>query len=85
MIDDVDGDEAPDLVEAPAVSPAAGSYAAGQLITVTTATPGATIAYTLNGVDPVETDAAVVSGGTLVAGDYTLKAKAWKQGFPPAP
>ena len=29
----------------------------------------------------METDTAVPSGGTLVAGTYTLKAKAWKTGF----
>jgi alpha-tubulin suppressor-like RCC1 family protein len=67
-------------VEAPTFSPAAGTYAAGQLITIATATPGATIHYTLNGVDPTASDPTIASGGTITAGNFTLKAAAWKTG-----
>ena len=67
-------------VAAPTFNPTGGTYAAGQTITVASATSGATIRYTINGVDPVETDTTIASGGTLTAGNYTLKAKAWKTG-----
>ena len=72
-------------VAAPTLLPSSGSIPAGQLITVATATPGATITYTLNGVDPIESDASVASGGTLVGGSHTYKAKAWKAGATPSP
>jgi alpha-tubulin suppressor-like RCC1 family protein len=67
-------------VAAPTLTPTGGSYSAGQTITVATATPGATITYTLNGADPVQSDAPVPADGKLVVGSYTLKAKAWKTG-----
>jgi alpha-tubulin suppressor-like RCC1 family protein len=71
-------------VAAPTLAPTGGNYSSGQLITAATATPGATITYTLNGIDPVQSDASVPSDGKLVVGDYTLKAKAWKTGASPS-
>ncbi len=71
-------------VAAPTLTPSSGGVTAGQLITVSTSTPGATITYTLTGVDPVASDATVASGGSLVAGPYTYKAKAWKTGDSPS-
>jgi len=68
------------VVATPTFTPDAGTYAAGQTITVSTATAGATIYYTINGVDPTTSDPIIPSGGTLVAGNYTLKAKAIKTG-----
>jgi len=73
------------VVEAPTFTPDAGTYPAGQPITVATPTPGATITYTLNGGDPTVTDATVPPSGILIAGNYTLKAKAWKTGCNPSP
>ena len=67
-------------VAAPTFSPTAGAYAAGQAITVSTATPDATIRYTTTGVDPTTTSTAIVSGTTLIVGNFTLKAKAFKTG-----
>jgi alpha-tubulin suppressor-like RCC1 family protein len=67
-------------VAAPVFSPVAGTYAAGQAITVTSATTGATIRYTVDGRDPTDTDTVIASGGTLVIGNYTLKARASKTG-----
>jgi alpha-tubulin suppressor-like RCC1 family protein len=67
-------------VATPTFTPDAGTYAAGQTITVSTSTPGATIRYTLTGADPTTTDPVVPSGGTIVAGNFTLKATAFKAG-----
>jgi alpha-tubulin suppressor-like RCC1 family protein len=68
-------------VAAPVFSPSAGAYTAGQAIAVSTATSGATITYTLNGTNPTPADPGIASGGTLLAGNYTLKATAWKAGL----
>ena len=67
-------------VAAPTFDPVAGSYAAGQAITVSTATAGATIRYTTTGIDPTESSSWVASGSTLIVGNFTLKAKAFKTG-----
>jgi alpha-tubulin suppressor-like RCC1 family protein len=72
-------------VAAPTLTPSSGAVTAGQIITVSTSTPGATITYTVNGVDPVQTDALVPSSGALIAGNYTYKARAWKTGAAPSP
>ena len=60
----------------PTFSPVAGTYAAGQTVTLSSTTPGATIRYTINGVDPTSNDPGLASGGTLTLGNYTLKAAA---------
>ena len=65
---------------APTFSPTAGSYTAGQAITINTATTGATIRYTTNGAEPTETSASLAPGGTIIVGNYTLKAKTFKSG-----
>jgi alpha-tubulin suppressor-like RCC1 family protein len=67
-------------VATPTFSPDAGTYAAGATTTVATATSGATIYYTLTGVAPTTSDPIVASGGTLVIGNFTLKAYATKTG-----
>lgn len=69
---------------APAFTPTAGTYAAGQLITVTAPSVGSTMRYTVNGAEPTTSDPVIASGSTLVAGNYTLKAKAWKTGADPS-
>ena len=68
-------------VAAPVFSPAGGSYAPTQLITVTCATTAAVIRYTTDGREPTEADASIATGGTLVVGNYTLKARAFKSGL----
>jgi alpha-tubulin suppressor-like RCC1 family protein len=77
----------PDTSAAPVVfSPPAGVYASRRTITLTTATSGAAIHYTTNGVDPTEADPAVASGGTVVVDqDLPLKAKVWKDGMTASP
>jgi alpha-tubulin suppressor-like RCC1 family protein len=68
-------------VGTPVFSVPAGTYTAVQNVTLTSATPGATIRYTTNGVDPTASDP-VVSGPVAVTQSLTLKAKAWKSGIP---
>ena len=62
----------------PIFNPTAGTYIAGQLVTVTSPSTGSTVHYTINGAEPTESDPIIASGSTLVVGNYTLKAKAWK-------
>jgi len=65
---------------APTFNPTAGTYVAGQAVTVTSPSIGSTVHYTINGAEPTTGDPTIASGGTLVVGNYTLKAKAWKTG-----
>jgi len=62
----------------PTFNPTAGTYVAGQLVTLTSPSSGSTMRYTLNGAEPTTSDPTIASGATLVVGNYTLKAKAWK-------
>lgn len=73
------------VTAAPTFSLAPGSYAAGTTVTVSTTTPGATINYTLDGSEPLTTHPTITSGGALVIGNYTLKAKAWASGQTSSP
>jgi alpha-tubulin suppressor-like RCC1 family protein len=72
-------------VAAPTLTPTAGTYAAGQLITISCDTPGADIHYRLDGVDPTQNDPVIASGGQLVMGSVTLTARAWKTGLTVSP
>ncbi len=71
------------VVATPVISPTAGTYAAGQVITASTATPGAALTFTTNGVAPTSTSSTFPSGG-IVAGNFTLKVAAWKTGATPS-
>lgn len=69
----------------PTISPAANTYARIKNVTVTCATTGAVIHYTVNGNDPLETDPIVTSGAVVkVPRGATLKAKAWKTSRTPS-
>jgi alpha-tubulin suppressor-like RCC1 family protein len=70
---------------APAVSPASGTYDAGQLITIQSPEPGATVTYTLNGAEPTVNDSLVPPSGTLVMGNFVLKVKAFRTGATTSP
>jgi alpha-tubulin suppressor-like RCC1 family protein len=70
---------------APTLNPTSGTYTAGQQITVTAPITGTTMRYSLNGLEPTTSDPEIVSGGMLVAGNYTLKVKAWKTGATDSP
>ena len=73
------------VTAAPTFSLAPGSYAAGTAVTVSTATPGATINYTLDGAEPLVTHPTIATGASLVIGNFTLKAKAWASGQTSSP
>lgn len=67
----------------PSFSLAPATYTTDRTTTVTTVTPGATIRYTTNGVEPTEADPIVASGGTLaIDRTMTLKAKTFSAGVP---
>ncbi|MGH2688163.1 MAG: chitobiase/beta-hexosaminidase C-terminal domain-containing protein, partial [Actinomycetota bacterium] len=67
-------------------SPGPGSYPTARTVTLTTATTGAVIRYTTNGLDPTEADPSVVSGGTVVVDrEMPLKTKAFNTGMTPSP
>jgi alpha-tubulin suppressor-like RCC1 family protein len=68
-------------VGATSFSPDAGSYSAGQQVTITNTTPSVVIRYTTNGVEPTETDPVIASGSTIVAGNFTLKARGYVTGW----
>lgn len=72
-------------VAMPALSPVGGDYPSSRLVTVSTATSGATIRYTTNGLEPTETDPTIVSGGSLLVDRaIRVRAKAFKDGLTPS-
>jgi alpha-tubulin suppressor-like RCC1 family protein len=71
------------VVATPALSPTGGTYPAGTIVSVSSATPGATLRYTLNGATPTASDPVVPSAG-ISAGNFTLKVGAWKTGCTPS-
>lgn len=69
------------VTAAPVFTPGAGTYAPGQVVTVSCETAGATIRFTMDGRDPTATDPIIANNGTLILGNYTLKARAFKTGI----
>jgi alpha-tubulin suppressor-like RCC1 family protein len=67
------------VVATPQLSHTSGTYPHNQAITITTATPGATLHYTLTGATPTTADPIVPAGG-LAVGNYTLKVAGFKAG-----
>jgi hypothetical protein len=65
---------------APVFSPAAGTYAAAQTVTISDSTPGATIYYTANGTTPT-TSSTQYSGAITVSSTETLEAIATATGY----
>ncbi len=72
-------------VSTPTFNPDGGAYSTVKIVTVDCASPDVEIRYTLNGVDPVLTDASIVAGDTLtIDRNQTLRAKAWRDGWTPS-
>jgi hypothetical protein len=67
---------------APEFSPAAGAYSAGQSITITSLTGGASIRYTTDGSTPTSSYGTVYSSPVSITQNTTLKAIAYKSGLP---
>lgn len=73
------------VVSTPRFEPDGAVSAFAQDVRVTTSTPGALIHYTLNGLDPTESDPSVSSGSFIrVERTATLKARAFKSGLVPS-
>ena len=70
-------------VATPSFSPPGGSYESAQTVTITTATAGAAITYTLNGSEPTASSMAY-TGPIQVSADAAFKAKAFKAGMDPS-
>ena len=69
-------------VGTPTFNPGGGTYGSAQSVTVATVTPGATLRYTTNGVEPSPSDPVVASGSALpVGGTLTLKVKGWRDNW----
>lgn len=66
---------------APSFSPASGTYTTPQTVTLSSATSGATIRYTLDGSAPSATNGIVYSGPFPVGASATVKAVAYKTGL----
>jgi len=73
----------PDLetVEKPTASPAAGTYPTAQNVTLTTATTGAAIYYTIDGTTPTKNPSTLYSSAISVSATTTVKAIAVKEGM----
>jgi len=67
-------------VATPTFSPAAGTYASAQTVTISDGTSGATIYYTTNGTTPT-TSSSVYSSAITVSATETLEAIATKTGY----
>jgi len=72
-------------VEAPSFLPIPGEYASAQDVTITTATPGATIVYTTDGSTPTQINGLVYAGPIHIASNTTLKAFAFLPGWNDSP
>ncbi|MBF0549903.1 MAG: chitobiase/beta-hexosaminidase C-terminal domain-containing protein [Deltaproteobacteria bacterium] len=70
----------PQKVAAPVFSPPGGSYTSAQMVSLTSATQGATIAFTTNGSDPTSSST-IYSGPFKLTGNATIKARAYKSGM----
>ncbi|MBI2843314.1 MAG: chitobiase/beta-hexosaminidase C-terminal domain-containing protein [Armatimonadetes bacterium] len=71
-------------VPTPTFFPDGGTYSEPQNVTISCASPGATIYFTTDGSDPSETNGTVYSGPVLVDRDLTLKARAYESGYSPS-
>jgi formylglycine-generating enzyme len=69
--------------ETPVFSPAGGTYTTTKNVSITSATDGATIHYTINGTEPDESST-IYSSPIAVATNMTIKAKAYKDGQTPS-
>jgi hypothetical protein len=72
-------------VVTPAFSPAAGTYATAQSVTISTTTPGASIRYTTDGSTPTETTGTLYTSPVAVSNSTTINAIAYASGLADSP
>ncbi|HTB81860.1 MAG TPA: choice-of-anchor tandem repeat GloVer-containing protein [Opitutaceae bacterium] len=70
---------------APVFSPAGGTYIHAQMVTITSATSGASIRYTTDGSAPTKTHGTVYSKAVSITATTTLQAITYKTGFIDSP
>ena len=69
-------------VSSPSFNPPGGMFNTAVDVTITCATPGATIHFTTNGNEPTESDPVIASGNVIAPDGFTfLRARAWKAGL----
>ena len=74
-----------ETVSSPLLTPQGGGFNTPVNVTVTCATPGAIIHYTINGGEPTENDPVIASGGTVRLTVFTFfHARAFKPGLIPS-
>ena len=71
--------------DTPAFSPVAGTYATAQTVVLSSATPGASIRYTLDGTAPSATDGIIYSGPIVINTNTIIKAIAYAGGTSDSP
>ncbi|MGA3008473.1 MAG: choice-of-anchor tandem repeat GloVer-containing protein [Opitutaceae bacterium] len=69
----------------PTFSPVAGTFSCAQVVTISTATSGATIRYTTDGSTPTETYGALYTGPVGINATSTVQAIAYKSGLLESP
>jgi uncharacterized protein YjdB len=72
----------PSPAAAPTFTPPAGTYSTAQSVTISSATAGASIRYTLDGTNPSTTEGTLYSSPVAVNATSTLKAIAYVTGSP---
>jgi hypothetical protein len=73
------------IVATPVLTPGTGTYNNRMNVTVTCDTTGATIHYTISGIDPTEADPVITSGtNILVERNLTIKVRAWNGSMAPS-
>jgi hypothetical protein len=65
----------------PVIAPGTGTYTSAQTVTISDATPGATIYYTTNGTTPTTTSSSLYAGAITVASNETIEAIAAATGY----
>ncbi len=68
-------------VATPVLTPAGGTYPPPQTISITCATTGATIYYTVNGTEPSQTNGTLYTTTFTINTNMTIKARAFKTGY----
>ena len=73
------------VVAAPVIQPGSGVYNTPQTVNITSATPEATLVYTINGDEPTLENGTVYEGSFVVSSNAVIKARGFKDGFDPSP